>query len=409
VPSSLIDDLVRHCENEDLVWPPVGLEDLESLAGQGALSGLHEVLAVVPDGRRPQGIRHPLPMLLAITVTAVLCGARSLIAVRRWAGTAPSAVLTALRVPGGAPENLPAASTLGRALAKVDGDGFDDAIYAHLGRIHAKADGEDPCPDGPMGIAVDGKSARGAKDAGTRPPHLVAAARHDTGSVLGQRQVATKSNETTAFAPLLDTIDITGAAITADAMQTTRKNAKYLHRRGAYYVLPVKENQPKLFAAIDAMAWEDPKVPAHTVIETNRGRPETRVMKVLPAPVDLPYPHATQVFLIERTTTGRRNDKTAYTAELGVSSIPTLLAGPAKFNSLVRGQWSIEVVHNIRDVTYHEDASRVRTVNAPHVMATCRNLAISLAHLAGWTTIPAAHDYYRAHPDEAAHLLGLTS
>ena len=409
MPSSLIDDLARHCEDEALAWPPVGLEGLEGLTGRGALSGLHEVLAGVPDGRRPQGIRHALPMLLAITVTAVLCGARSLIGVRRWAGSAPSAVLAALHVPNGDPGNLPAVSTLGRALAKVDGDGFDDAVYGYLALTHAEADGEGPCPDGPAGISVDGKSIRGAKDAGTKPPHLVAAARHDTGSVLGQRQVATKSNETTAFAPLLDTIDIAGAAITADAMQTTRKNAEYVHRHGAYYVLPVKENQPKLFAAIDAMAWQDPDVPTHTTVEINRGRPETRVMKVLPAPADLPFPHAAQVLLIERTTTGRRNGKTAYTAELGVSSIPTLLAGPAKLNSLVRGQWSIEVVHNIRDVTYHEDASRVRTGNAPRVMATCRNLAISLAHLAGWDTAPAAHDYYRAHPDQATHLLGLTT
>ena len=405
MPSSLIEDLVRHRASEDLSWPPY---EEEGPAAQEALSGLYEVLASVPDGRRAQGIRYPLGMLLAVTVTAVLCGARSLIGVRRWAGTAPSAVLASLRVPGGDPRNLPAASTLGRALAKVDGDGLDDALYAHLGRVHAEADGGDPWPDGPLGIAVDGKTARGAKDPDTKAPHLVAAVRHDTGSVLGQRQVTVKSNETTAFAPVPATVDIAGAAITADAMQTTRKNAKYTHKRGAYYVLPVKENQPRLFAAIDAMAWTDPDVPTHTTTETNRGRRETRVMKVLPAPADLPFPHATQVFLIERTTTGRKGDKTAYTAELGISSIPALLAGPAKLNSLVRGQWSIEVVHNIRDVTYREDASRVRTGAAPRVIATCRNLAISLAHLAGWTGIPAAHDHYRAHPDEAAHLLGLT-
>jgi hypothetical protein len=41
-------------------------------------------------------------------------------------------------------------------------------------------------------------------------------------------------------------------------------------------------------------------------------------------------------------------------------------------------------------------------------MATCRNLAISPARLAGWDNIPAAHDHYRAHPDEATRLLGLS-
>lgn len=404
MPSSLIDDLARHCDEEDLSWRC----QVEELADAGVLDDLYTVLLGVPDGRRAQGRRYPLASLLALTVTAVLCGARSLIAVRRWAVGAPSAVLTALRVLGGDSQALWAVSTLGRALAKVDGDGFDDAVYGYLGRLNAGIDGEEPWPDGPLGLAVDGKTERGAKDADTKPPHLVAAVRQDTGTVAAQRQVKAKSNETTAFAPLLDTLDIAGMAITADAMQTTRKNAKYLRRRGAYYVFPVKENQPRLFDAIDALDWENPDTPLHATIEDTRGRHEERVLRVLPAPADLPFPDATQVLLIERTTTGR-GDKIGATAELGVTSIPALLAGPAKLSSLVRGQWTIETVHNIRDVTYREDASRVRKGTAPRVLATCRNLAISLARLAGWDNIPAAHDHYRAHPDEAVHLLGLTT
>jgi len=47
-------------------------------------------------------------------------------------------------------------------------------------------------------------------------------------------------------------------------------------------------------------------------------------------------------------------------------------------------------VHWVRDVTYDEDRSQVRTGNAPHVMATLRNTAISLHRLADWTNIAAA-------------------
>ena len=66
-------------------------------------------------------------------------------------------------------------------------------------------------------IAIDGKSARGARGAGGRAVHLLAALDHAEGVVLAQRVVDGKSNEITAFAPLLDGIDITGVIITADA------------------------------------------------------------------------------------------------------------------------------------------------------------------------------------------------
>ncbi len=44
----------------------------------------------------------------------------------------------------------------------------------------------------------------------------------------------------------------------------------------------------------------------------------------------------------------------------------------------------------VRDVTYQEDKSLVRTGNAPRVMATLRSLAISLLRLDGQTNIAAA-------------------
>ena len=66
------------------------------------------------------------------------------------------------------------------------------------------------------------------------------------------------------------------------------------------------------------------------------------------------------------------------------------------------------MVHHVRDVTYGEDASRVRTGSDARVMASVRNLAISLARTAGWTNIPQANDHYRAYADHALQLLGLT-
>lgn len=79
----------------------------------------------------------------------------------------------------------------------------------------------------------------------------------------------------------------------------------------------------------------------------------------------------------------------------------------AQLAALVRGHWSIEALHHIRDVTFAEDASRIRAGQAPRAMASLRNLAIALQQAMGWTNHAAACDHYRAHPDHALQLLGL--
>jgi hypothetical protein len=73
---------------------------------------------------------------------------------------------------------------------------------------------------------------------------------------------------------------------------------------------------------------------------------------------------------------------------------------------IVRDHWSIEnKVHWIRDVTFTEDHSQIRTGNGPAVMATLRNFALSRHRLAGHTNIAAACRHTSRHPIRAADLL----
>ncbi|MFF4903216.1 hypothetical protein [Streptomyces sp. NPDC001068] len=62
----------------------------------------------------------------------------------------------------------------------------------------------------------------------------------------------------------------------------------------------------------------------------------------------------------------------------------------------------------MRDVTFAEDASKIRTGSAPRAMATLRNLAIGLIRQAGWANIAAAADHYRSHPMDATTFLKIT-
>jgi predicted transposase YbfD/YdcC len=352
--------------------------------GPEQVADLRKHLAVVPDPRARRGVRHTLISILLVTAAAVIAGARSFTAVGEWVADAPQHVLAMLGTRWDRLHDLyraPDESTLRRVLQTVDGALLDTAIGAWLAG----------CAGSVTVIAVDGKTVRGTCDeTGQGGVHLLSAMTHDSGIVVSQREVADKTNEITCFQPLLDTVDLTGVVVTADAMHTQRAHASYLvEERGADYVLIVKANQPHLYAQLDSLEWDT--VPLHTSINTGHGRSERRTIQVRPAPEDINFPHVAQVFLIERYVTDIKTGKHSAIAVLGITSRAATRADASQIAIYAREHWSIEnKLHYVRDVTYGEDASQTRTRNGPRVMASFRNLAIGTLRLAGETNIAEA-------------------
>jgi hypothetical protein len=96
-----------------------------------------------------------------------------------------------------------------------------------------------PAQDTPAtrGLSVDGKAVRGVIQPDGRAVHLLAAMTHDVSAVLAQRDVAHKTNEITQLKPLLDPLELTGWAVTLDALHAQRETARYLvEDKGAAYV-----------------------------------------------------------------------------------------------------------------------------------------------------------------------------
>jgi predicted transposase YbfD/YdcC len=393
MPSSLIDVLARHRATVQ-----------HGLAGY--LPSLLDVLAVVPDPRSRHGRRHPLATVIAIALAAVLGGAKSEAAIAQWAAEATAGVLLSLgasccRRTGRV--RVPVASTIGRLLAGIDGDALDRALGAWIATLGRDGVEEEH----PQGLAVDGKTVRAAKDAGERAPHLVAAVRHTDATVLAQRQVDAKSNEITAFEPLLDDVDIKGLVVTADALHTQRSHAEYLLARGAHYLLYAKGNQPSLQFEIEDCNWDGAPVRFTETVRAH-GRTETRTLKILIASSEVVFPGRRQIMQITRTSVRRRGDDPVTCTEYAVTDLGPRDATAAQLAALMRGHWAVEALHHVRDTTYAEDASRVRTATAPRAMASLRNTAISLLRLRGWKNIAAANRHMTAHPDHALHILGLT-
>ena len=139
----------------------------------------------------------------------------------------------------------------------------------------------------------------------------------------------------------------------------------------AHYLLPALGSQPGLYAALDALDWENTPVAAATS-EISRGRIETRTICVLPAPPEPGFPYASQAILLERYLTITRNGRWIMRnceAVLYVTSLDAAQASPADLLAHARGHWTVEHLHWLRDVVWHEDKSLIRTGNAPQVMS----------------------------------------
>jgi predicted transposase YbfD/YdcC len=368
---------------------------------------LRIALAELSDPRKARGIRHGLVVVVTAAVCAVAAGARSFVAVAEWVADLPEQAAAAL----GVQQRCPSESAIRRLLGRIEADEFDSVIGVFVQRL---------CAGGNRGgrrrvLAVDGKTLRGSRHTDTdgQVPgrHLLAVIDQHTRVVLGQVGVDGKTNEISEFTPLLDTLpDLAGVVITADAMHTQRDHVEYLARRGAHWVLTVKANQPTLRRQLAGLPWRGIE-PDHRSAETSHGRREIRTLKVVTVAAGIAFPGARQAIQITRRTrpvsarTGRRgtwHTETVY----AITDLPPHQARPDELAAWIRGHWQIENgLHWVRDMTFGEDMSRTYTGGGPQVMATLRNLVISLHRLAGATNIAAALRHHARDPIRPLHLL----
>ncbi|RNL68239.1 ISAs1 family transposase [Streptomyces sp. I6] len=125
----------------------------------------------------------------------------------------------------GLTRGIPRTCTPARLLARFDGDALDQALGSWVQLQHRDPLSGPALQDGLVkreAVAVDGKAPRGSRTRDRRAVHLLAACLHGTRTVIAQRQVDSKSNEISAFRPLLEPVDLTDKVVTFDALLTLR-------------------------------------------------------------------------------------------------------------------------------------------------------------------------------------------
>jgi predicted transposase YbfD/YdcC len=262
------------------------------------------------------------------------------------------------------------------------------------------------------GLAADGKTLRGSRKQGAIDVHLLSIVSHRLGLTLKQQAVSDKTNEIPVLPDILKNLALAGKVLTMDALNTQRETAQTIIDNKADYVMAVKENQPQLLEQIETVfQYPEQKAEQRQTAEQfdlSRGRIEMRRLtasSILSGYSD--WPGLAQVFKLEREVSFKNSNKQRQEIVYGVTSLAAQKASALQLLNLVRGQWTIEnKSHYVRDVTFDEDHSQVRTGSIPQVMAALRNTAIGLMRWAGKSNIAAACRWFAAQPCAALSLIG---
>jgi predicted transposase YbfD/YdcC len=338
---------------------------------------LRECFSVVRDPRREHQRFHNLWDIIAITICAVISGADNWPDVEEYGRCKEAWLESFLELPYG----IPSHDTFGRVFALLDPLSFQEGFSNWVQALVEATDGRV--------IPIDGKTLRHSFDKakGKGALHLVGAWAAENNVLLGQVAVDAKSNEITAIPRLLELIDVSGAIVTIDAMGCQKEIAAKIVEKGGDYVLALKGNQENLSKDVEKLFQEaienDFANTEHEMCRTedkDHGRTETRLYYVIDVPKEW---RERCVEWKDLKTLGmvfcERQVGAATPSIERRFYISSLAAKVKPFARAVRGHWGIEnKLHWVLDVSFHEDASRLRTGNGPENLALVRRLAASL-------------------------------
>jgi len=249
----------------------------------------------------------------------MLCGYRSYSAIAEW-GRNDGARIAQAR---GFTHGTPCAATLHTIFRHVNRDEFEALLGAWANQVVESLPPGLETPE--TAIALDGKTLRGAKKQGAPGIHLLSALAHHVGVTLAQHAVDDKTNAITAAETLLPHLVLEGRVVTMDALLTQRHIAQAMVEKGGDDVMIVKENQPRLRAAI-ALVFTLPPVgdrqaTARTV-NLGHGRIEPRNITTSEALVgDSDGPGLAQVFALGRHVMLQKTGEERVEVVYGVTSL----------------------------------------------------------------------------------------
>jgi predicted transposase YbfD/YdcC len=330
------------------------------------------------DPRHTRNRKHLLVDIVVIAICGMVCGCDGPTAIHRWASNRLDWLRSFLPLANG----IPSRDCLRRLLLALQPQAFQKCFQDWISQAIQTDEG------GPARlIAIDGKTCRRSHDAanGLGALHIVSAWASEEGIALGQVATEEKSNEITAIPLLLKQIDLPNSVITIDAMGCQKEIARDIVAGGGDFVIAVKNNQPKLYEAIEAhfakhleKDLEDLRYRCHETRDTGHGRIDERSYLLSRIPADFAvkkeWPWVKAIGFSVRVS---QHADGSETDEVRYYILSRYLSGK-RFGEAVRGHWGIESMHWVLDVTFREDDSRTRERTLGNNLSWLRRFAVTL-------------------------------
>ncbi len=336
------------------------------------MSDFAGLFRVLPDPRASNA-RHHLSDVLLVAFAASLCGAQACSDMALFARSKLEVLRRIVPLRHGAPSH----DTFSRVFRLLDPDAFED-VFRRFARGFAERLSGLRGLEGAV-VALDGKSLACAAEAGARstPIHLVTAWATEQRLVLAVRR-APRRSETQAALELVETLDLLGAVVTADALHGTRAMSRAIRVRGGHYALAIKGNRGPLHRAMKMLLADPDPAQAAMTTETAHGRYEERQAWTAAAPADwaerFGFRDLTTVVRIDalrRLGSGEERQSRFYALSYPIE--------PDQALRVIRAHWSIEnSQHWALDVLMDEDRNRARKDNAAENLARMRRLVLNL-------------------------------
>jgi predicted transposase YbfD/YdcC len=329
------------------------------------------------DPRKPKGIEHNFLSIVLIAILATIGGAAGWEDIELYAESHQTWLATFLDLKHGVPH----ADTYRRVFALIPPDALQECFLGWVKQIVEAT--------GAQVISIDGKTLKGSYDRGTRQSalHMVSAWASKNRLMLGQVKVESKTNEIKAIPALLKLLDITGCIITIDAMGTQTKIATQIVDKGADYVLCLKANHPTLWNQV-RIWFEQAQLEHFKGIEhsydprVEGGHHRREIRKVWAVPIAQmgvlheisQWTGLNTIVMVSRVR--RLWNKTTREVMFYLSSLP---CDAQAIGHAIRAHWGIEnQLHWVLDVTFKEDASRIRKGHGAENFSLLRRMAIGL-------------------------------
>jgi len=339
-----------------------------------------DMLDNLPDGRNQDLILYSLPEILFAVLVSSLCGCNKLTLMIVFAGEK----LEWFRKYYPYKHGIPSHDTLSRVLGMIDKKEFEK-LFISWACSHFKIS-----PDALLHI--DGKRLNGSADklaqskkrneGGAYAEIIVNVYASAQGIVVGHNDVSEKRDEIKGASQLLDWMDVEGCCITGDANFCRKNLVEKMVSKGADYLVALKAHLPTILNATqNCFQDKQTETQSFQTEETGHGRYEKRTYRVLTAEF-LPdiatsyfkklgtITEVHRIRLVKRT--GKRSEETHYYVSSLDESVEQLA-------HKIRQHWSIENnLHHRLDVSFGEDASRVRTKNAASNLSLVRKVCVNL-------------------------------